>query len=100
MGNPETSPSQNPEKPKIPEGEFREKVNAILGDITIGQMLLAVSLKTNNEGNIEEFMIENLKRMAKVGARMAPDSIVKDKLSRLLIYLETGVDPGPLERRN
>lgn len=84
-----------PEQPKkISEQTLREWADQILSDTMIGTMLAQSRLQTDNDGNIEPHVLENLKTMARVGARMSPDPVVTDKLRRFLTYLETGADPG------
>lgn len=79
---------------KIAEAELRQWADTILSGTMIRQMISGIKLKVDAEGNVEPFVIENLKKMSRVAARMTPEVVVQDKLRRFLTWLETGTDPG------
>lgn len=75
------------ERLKLSPEVFLQELNTFLGDTFMGLALNQIQLDTDPEGHIEPLVIDNLKTMLKVGARMAPDETVQIKFENMKAFL-------------
>lgn len=77
------------EKRKITPNGFQMMANTYLQDTYLHEKILSrISLDTDEDGKIKEYVIEGIKTSLRVGVRMTPDDIVKSKCKAMLVFLE------------
>ena len=76
-----------PERRRITPSEFSDAINDYLQGTVMLHALAQLQLKTDTEGNIELYVINNLRMLLRQAAEMTPDEIAKIKFENLQAFL-------------
>ena len=77
-----------PEKAKITPLRFEMAANTHLEGTNMAEALNRIKLDTDEEGNIEEHVIRDIKTMLHKAIEMTPNEIAKGKFQKMLDFME------------
>ncbi|MBI2552815.1 hypothetical protein HYW17_05980 [Candidatus Uhrbacteria bacterium] len=77
-----------PEKAKITPLRFEMAANTHLERTNMLEAFNRIKLDTDEEGNIKENVVRNIKTMLRKAAEMTPDEVAKGKLQKMLDFME------------
>lgn len=77
-----------PEKAKITPLRFEMAANTHLEGTNMLEALKRIKLDTDEEGNIQEHVVQNIKTMLRKAAEMTPDEVAKGKFQKMLDFME------------